>query len=216
MWCVLVLSRRRGPEPVGLLVQPASRAPTGSCRGSRVGPCLGAIGRVARSHGTGDLTLQAAEQNARRQVADFQACAWILLDAFNCLVFPLSMWVGAHVCFWATTGSVEPCCLLCCCCLGYTLTSCAGRSKCPSPHIVALSQFSRNTLPTYSTLLPQGPFITAVSYPLPRSLQQRGLSWVVFGAASGAASIPSLSCSSHCLSLLQSSAVSQALLFLGP
>lgn len=109
MWCVLVLSRRRGPEPVGLLVQPASHAPTGSFRGSGVGPCPGAVERAARGHArAGDWTFQAGEQDAGRQVADFQACAWILLDAFNCLMLPLSMWIGAHVCPWATTGSVEP------------------------------------------------------------------------------------------------------------
>lgn len=160
MWCVLVLSRLRGPEPVGLLVQPASRALTGSFQGSRVGPCLGPVERAARGHGkAGDWMSQAAEQDARRPVADFQACAWILLDAFTCLLLPLSMWVGAHVCPRATTGSVEPRHLLCCCCLGYTLTFCAGRSKCLSPHIVALSQFSQNTLlcpptaPCYSKVL---------------------------------------------------------------
>lgn len=218
MWCVL-LSRQRGPEPVGLLVQPASRAPTGSWQGSRVGPCLGAVGRAARGHGrAGDLTLQAAEQNARRQMVDFQACAWILLDAFNCLVSPLSMWVGAHVRRWPTTGSLEPRRLLCYCCLGYTLTSCAGRSKCPSPHIVALSQFSQNTLLCPPTAPCYPKVLSSLLFPTPcQGLFNKG---VYRGLCLEQLLVPHPSPPSPALHIvylrLQSSAVSQALLFLSP
>lgn len=177
MWCVLVFPDEEGQSLWGCS-QPASRAPTGSCRGSRVGPCLGAIGGGPGAMGLRDLTLQAAEQNARRQVADLQACAWILLRcALIALCSSLSSGCRACVCFchhWLRGALLSSLLLLP---WLHTHFLC-WQKQMPISHIVALSQFSQifhsPTAPCYPKVLSSLLFPT-----LPRSLQQRGLSCCV-------------------------------------
>lgn len=52
--------------------------------------------------------MQAAEWNAGRQVACFQARAWLLPDAFNCLMFPPPVWMGVVVDHQLTTLLLLP------------------------------------------------------------------------------------------------------------
>ena len=164
----------------------------------------------------------AAEQNARRQVVYFWACAWILLDTFNCLVFPWPVWIGAHVpplghCLapWSPILLAS----LCCCCPGYTLASCGGRNRCPSPHIVAFSIFAKTPCSDHlqHLVIPRSFHYCCFPAPTAEVSSNKG---VYCGLRSEWLLVPYPSPPSPALPIvclhLDSSALSQALLLLGP